>query len=101
MIDLLLITLLLFLGFYWSNAMKAREIAYAAALNHCQKMEVQLLDEYVALNGFWLKRDSRGKWLGWRSYQFEFTSTGEERYQGKIVTLGNKVINIELQAYRI
>ena len=101
MLDLILITLLLFLGFYWSSAMKAREIAYAAALNHCQKMEVQLLDEYVALNGFWLKRDINGKWQGWRSYQFEFTSTGEERYQGKIVTLGNKVINIELQAYRI
>ncbi len=101
MIDLLLIILLLFIGFYWSNAMKAREIAYAAAVIHCKKMEVQLLDEYVALNGFWLKRDANGKWVGWRSYQFEFTSTGEERYQGKIVTLGNNVINIELQAYRI
>ncbi len=101
MIDLLLITLLLFLGFYWSNAMKAREFAYAAVLVHCKKMDVQLLDQYVALNGFWLKRDSQGKWVGWRSYQFEFTSTGEERYQGKIVILGRKVINIELPAYKI
>jgi hypothetical protein len=101
MIDLLLIAALLALGFYWSNAMKAREIAYAAVVVHCQKMEVQLLDDYVALTGFWLKRDDYGKLVGWRSYQFEFTSTGEERYQGKVVLVGKKVTNIQLDVYRI
>jgi hypothetical protein len=101
MIDLLLISALLLLGWYWSNAMKAREIAYAAAVIHCKKMEVQLLDEYVALNGFWLKRNEQGKFMGWRSYQFEFTSTGEERYHGKVIMLGRQVINIQLDAYRI
>ncbi|HIF54400.1 MAG TPA: DUF3301 domain-containing protein, partial [Methylococcaceae bacterium] len=51
--------------------------------------------------GFWLKRNEQGKFMGWRSYQFEFTSTGEERYHGKVIMLGRQVINIQLDAYRI
>ena len=81
--------------------MKAREIAFMAANVYCRKMEVFLLDEYVALNGQWLKRDEYGKIKAWRSYQFEFSSTGDERYHGKVIMLGGKVIKIQLEPYRI
>ena len=81
--------------------MKAREIAFMAANVYCQKMNVFLLDEYVALNGQWLKRDEDGKIKAWRSYQFEFSSTGDERYHGKLIMLGRKVIKIQLEPYRI
>ncbi|MCK5191580.1 MAG: DUF3301 domain-containing protein, partial [Methylococcales bacterium] len=53
MLDLFFIIVLLIIGFYWSSTMKAREIAFMAANVYCQKMEVFLLDEYVALNGQW------------------------------------------------
>lgn len=36
-----------------------------------------------------------------RTYQFEFTSTGECRYQGVIVLLGLQFNTIELEAYII
>jgi hypothetical protein len=101
MLDLLLIALLLLIGFYWSNALKAREIALAAVKVHCHKMDVQLLDEYVALNALWPRRDELGKVKAWRSYQFEFTSTGDERYNGKLIMLGRAVISIQLGTYRI
>ena len=101
MLDLFFITLLLLIGFYWSSAMKAREVAFIAVKFHCQKLDVQLLDEYVALNGIWPKRDDRGKIQAWRSYQFEFSSTGDERYNGKVIMLGSKVLSIQLDPYRI
>ncbi len=101
MLDFFFIILLLLIGFYWSNAMKAREIAFIAVNVHCQKMDVQLLDEYVALIGIWPKRDNDGKIKAWRSYQFEFTSTGDERYNGKVVMMGDKVLSIQLEPYRI
>ena len=101
MLDLFFIIVLLIIGFYWSSTMKAREIAFMAANVYCQKMEVFLLDEYVALNGQWLKRDTDGKIKAWRSYQFEFSSTGDERYHGKVIMLGGKVIKIQLEPYRI
>ncbi len=101
MLDFFFIILLLLIGFYWSNAMKAREIAFIAVNVHCQKMDVQLLDEYVALIGIWPKRDDDGKIKAWRSDQFEFTSTGDERYNGKVVMMGDKVLSIQLEPYRI
>jgi hypothetical protein len=101
MVDLLLIILLLLVGYGWSEGSKARERAFGFAKRHCQKMDVQLLDEYVALNGFWPRRDEAGKLKAWRSYQFEFTSTGNERYHGKLIMLGQKVTSIHLEPYVI
>lgn len=101
MLELFFIILLVVIGLYWSNAMKAREIALYAVKNHCQQMDVQLLDEYVALNGLWPKRDDQGKLKAWRSYQFEFSSTGDERYNGKVVMLGMKILSIQLDPYKI
>jgi len=98
--DLFFITLLLLIGFYWSSSMKAREIAFNAVKAYCQKVDVLLLDEYVALNALWLRRDKLGKVRTWRSYQFEFTPTGEERYNGKVVMLGNKVLSIQLESLK-
>lgn len=101
MADFVFIVLLLLLGFYWSSATKAREIAFSVVKTYCQKMDVLLLDEYVALTGQWFKRDQRGKVKAWRSYQFEFSSTGDERYHGKVVMLGTKVLSIQLEPYKI
>ncbi len=100
MFDLFLISVLVCIGFYWSNAMKAREIAFRAVKLYCQKLDLFLLDEYVALDGQWLKRDESGKLKAWRSYQFEFSSTGDERYTGKAIMLGRQVISIQLAPYR-
>ena len=60
-----------------------------------------MLDDYVALNALWLKRDENGKLLPWRSYLFEFSSTGEERYNGKIIMLGRRIQSIQMEPYRI
>jgi len=101
MLDLILIIVLLLIAYYWSSSMKAREIAYRATVIHCQKMDVLLLDDYVALVAQWLKKDEDGVTKIWRSYQFEFSSTGAERYHGKVVMLGDKILSIQLEPHRV
>ena len=85
----------------WWNAQGIKQVALAAVRRHCKQMDVQLLDDGVALKGFWFKRDSGGTIRLWRSYNFEFTSTGNERYTGQIILLGRRVEDIQLEAHRI
>ncbi len=101
MAEILLILFLLLLAGYWSSAMKAREIALSAVVFRCREMQVFLLDDCVALTAQWLKRDADGAIKVWRTFQFEFTSTGDDRYHGKVVMLGQKIQNIQMDAYRI
>ncbi len=100
-IDLILIGLMCLVFAYWLNALKANEIALASATAHCRAMEVQMLDDYVALNGVWLKRNKVGKIQLQRSFLFEFSSTGLERYNGTVFMLGRRVESIHMEPYRI
>lgn len=86
---------------YWQSSQKVREIALAATIRHCHDMELQMLDGYIAFRGLSLKKDLRGKIHIARSYQFEFSSTGAERYNGKIHMLGRRVESIQLEPYRM
>ncbi len=99
--EILLIAILLLIYLYWSTSMQAREIALNATLRQCKKLDLQLLDQCVALRGFWFKRNHQGKMCAWRSYTFEFSSTGEERYHGLIILLGHQIQSIQMQPYRI
>ena len=85
----------------WWNAQGIKQIALSAVKRHCKTMDVQLLDEGVVLRGFWLKRDATGNMKLWRSYNFEFTSTGNERYLGRIVLLGRRVEEVHLEPHRL
>lgn len=60
-----------------------------------------MLDGYVALNGIGLKRNKAGKISLRRSFLFEFSSTGNERYNGNVLMLGRKVESIYMDPYRI
>lgn len=99
--DLLWPLLVFLLVKYWWSAKGVKEIAYRASVRHCRELDLQLLDETLLLRGLWLKRDSHGRIRFWRSYLFEFSSTGDERYQGQVVVLGRQVEKIALQPHRI
>ena len=85
----------------WWNAQGAKQIALQATRAYCKQMDVQLLDDVVALKGFWIKRNDSGQLCLWRSYAFEFTATGHERYSGKVILLGRQVETIQLQPHRL
>jgi hypothetical protein len=99
--DIILIGAMCLAYGYWFNAQKAKEIALAAARDHCLTMEVQMLDDYVALIGIRLNRDNIGKIQLWRSFLFEFSSTGNERYNGTVLMQGCRVESIVMDPYRI
>ncbi len=85
---------------YWWNAKGAKEIALRATRRHCRELELQLLDDSISLRGLWLKRDARGRIRFWRSYNFEFSSSGDDRYQGRIILLGAAIEAINLETHR-
>jgi len=61
---------------------------------------VMLLDDAVYLRGLWFKRDDNGSLRVWRRFMFDFTVTGEERYLGRIIMLGPRIVHSELDPHR-
>jgi len=98
--DLFWLILILFILLQWWQGLKMKELALRHVKRYCASMDLQLLDESIALRGFWLKRGDDGRVHIWRSYLFEFTSTGDERYQGKIILLGHRVTTLQVDPHR-
>lgn len=90
-----------FVGWYWWKSRAVKEVALAAAKRHCEQMDVSLLDEAVFLRGFWFKRDQNGRVRVWRRFMFEFSTTGEHRYFGRVIMLGWQVESVQLDPHRI
>jgi len=90
-----------FFAWYWWSAQQVKERALHATASYCREKGVQLLDGSVALNALWFKRDAIGNFRIWRTYAFDFASTGEERYRGRVVLLGNTIEDIQLEPHQI
>ncbi len=87
--------------YYWWSSWKYKGRAMGFAMDHCRRLDLQLLDQSMVIRGLWLARKSDGSLVIRRIYQFEFTSTGEQRYQGRIVLIGMALKSIDLEAYRL
>ncbi len=86
------------MAFWWhSDLVKNEALKYAS--DHCQQLGLQLLDQSLVIKGVALTRDESGSVCLRRKYRFEFTSTGEVRYQGLIVMSGQKRQRIELEPH--
>lgn len=94
------IFLLGFLAWYWWRAKAIKDFVITTARAHCRKMDVLLLDDAVYLRGLWFKRDQQGQLRVWRRFLFDFTATGEERYLGRVIMLGQTIERIDLQPHR-
>lgn len=100
MIEPFLILVLILAGAYWWQAAALKEFAYETVRRHCRAQEVQLLDDCIALTRVTLCRED-GKLNLSRTYQFEFSSTGDDRYGGSIRLIGRRIVSIEMAPYRI
>jgi len=85
---------------WWKNQ-GFKQMALKLAQRRCEELGLQLLDQSVALRGFKFVRNPSGQWVARRRFVFEFTSTGDERYQGSIELLGNRLLNLELEPHRL
>lgn len=89
------------LAYYWSFTQKLKSIAVLGAKKRCKEAGVQFLDHTVVFNHHILFKNSEGKRRLQREYLFDFSSTGEQRYQGKIILQSHHIIAVELGAYSI
>lgn len=99
--DVFILSVFLLILAYWWQAQGVKHRAIKAVKAHCKSMDVQLLDDSVELKRFWFKRNARGQLAIWRSYAFEFSSTGEERYLGRVVMLGIQLERVDLSPHRL
>ncbi|MDG4549909.1 MAG: DUF3301 domain-containing protein [Candidatus Contendobacter sp.] len=76
---------------FWRDSLGAREQARAASSRACRQTGVQLLDDTVALERLWWRRDRDGRLRLERLYLFEFTDTGLTRRTGSVLLVGWRV----------
>ena len=81
--------------------MKSKEIARLAGKRKCDQSGVQFLDDTVEKKKVWLRRNEAGKLELCRLFFFEFSSDGAHRYQGRMMLLGKRVFEVEINTYRI
>lgn len=85
--NLLAILLLLFLGWFWLDSLRAREIATGICKAACEQRDLQFLDQAVALRRLGVSWRSEGIRLR-RVYRFDFSEAGIERRSGYLVLRG-------------
>lgn len=84
------------LAWLWLDSLRARDVAIDAARAACAAEGVQLLDATVAISRLALGRDEDGHVQLKRAYDFEFSSTGDNRLRGSIVLLGHRVLVLRI-----
>ena len=86
--------------YWWQSGLfkgRARELAIA----HCRQLGLQLLDQSMVITGIRPALSDSGKIEFRRTYQFEFSSIGDRRYQGQLVMQGLRLKSIELETYKL
>jgi len=88
-------------GLYWWSASRDKELARLYGRHACDREGLQFLDDTVILNRARLRRNDRGQLVIRREYRFEFASDGGRRYEGYLVLLGHRLVQVTLEPYRI
>lgn len=97
------IILLLLIGaafWFWWTSMRARQNAYAQARRSCQQFGVRLIDDTVERISLKFIRE-RGQLRLARLYQFQFFTTGEQRYNGYVTMVGHHVVDVKMDPYTV
>jgi hypothetical protein len=87
MSNLVAILLLLFLGWFWLDSLRARELALGICKAACEARGLQLLDQAVVLRRLGLSWRGDGIRLR-RVYRFDFSEEGVGRHTGYLVLRG-------------
>ena len=93
--SLLSILVLLLLGWFWLDSLRARELATGICRAACQQRGLQFLDQTVALRHLGVRRTHDGLRLR-RVYRFDYSEEGVGRQDGYLVILGLNLESISL-----
>lgn len=90
--EILLVVFCVLLAWFWLDSLKVREAAVAAARAACESEALMLLDDTVAIAGVKPARNDEGHLTLQRTYEFEYSDTGDNRRKGSVVLLGRHVV---------
>ena len=93
--SLFALLLLLLLGWFWLDSLRAREIAIGICRVACEQRDLQLLDQAVALQRIGVRRTPRGLRLR-RVFRFDFSEEGVGRRSGYLVLTGVDLEDLSL-----
>jgi hypothetical protein len=96
---LLLVGVAALVWLWWDGA-ACKEQARHYGKRRSKELDVQFLDDTVALGRLTLCRDRSGHAQFARRYDFEFSSDGSHRYQGRITLCGHGVRDFYMEPYR-
>jgi hypothetical protein len=96
MIELCVLLAFLAAGWFWLDSLRARDVALDGARRACEAEGVQLLDWTVAMKKIRLGRDDEGRRGFQRTYEFEFSDTGNNRIEGSITVIGRQLLALTL-----
>lgn len=84
------------LAWLWYISFGSRETAMKAARFACESENLQLLDDTVAIASLKPTRNDDGRMTLRRVYKFEFSDTGNNRRNGSVVLLGDRVVVVNI-----
>ncbi len=98
MLDTALIALIAIglVAWLWTANLRARETATGICVDTCQRLQIQLLDETVALDRIRLAREDNGRVALERSYQFDYISGMDLRRRGELTLRGLRLVRFTL-----
>ena len=95
-LELSLLGLLAAAIWLWLDSLAVREIAVRTARAACEAESLLLLDDTVAIAALRPTRDEDGRLQLQRTYDFEYSDTGNNRLTGSIVLAGKRVLVINV-----
>lgn len=79
-------------AWFWLEGLMVREAAIRAARAACEADGLLLLDYTVAMSAMKPVRDENGRLHLQRTYDFEYSDTGNNRLAGSVVLRGRRVM---------
>ena len=84
---------------FWVDSLRAREAALVAGRAACERYDLLLLDDTVAMTRLRLARNEEGRLRVVRAYGFEFSDTGNNRRRGSISLVGSRAEDVAFEPY--
>lgn len=97
MATLLILLMVLLVGWFWYDSLRARELATRLAKAHCAHHQVQFLDGTVASPRLSVMR-SAGRLVWRRDFSFEFLAGDHQRYHGYLSLAGLRLLDLRLDS---
>ena len=81
---------------FWRNTLRAREEAIRVSRAACKTRGHQFLDDTVSLARLGVVLSAQGWPLLRRTYEFEFSADGYDRFVGSVTLFGSRVESVYL-----